>query len=115
MAIAPWGVLGGGHFKTKAQREAKTGARAAYRAHTEGQQKVIDTLETISEKRGVPMTSVALAYVRHQSPYNVFPIVGGRSVKNLKENIEALELRLTKEELDDIQAAEGFEFGFPWK
>lgn len=48
----------------------------------------------------------------HKTPY-VFPIVGGRKVDHLKGNIEALELELTDEEVEEINAAGNFQVGFP--
>ena len=47
-----------------------------------------------------------------QTPY-VYPIVGGRKVDHLKGNIEALGLRLDDAEMAKIDAAYGFEMGFP--
>lgn len=55
---------------------------------------------------------VALAYVMHKTPH-VHPIVGGRSVKHLKENIEALGLELSDADIDEIEEAVPFDIGFP--
>jgi aryl-alcohol dehydrogenase-like predicted oxidoreductase len=113
MALAPWGALGGGSFKTKEQRESGEGRKAFAPIASSGkEEKVSQVLEEIANKKGTVMTSVALAYVMHKSPY-VFPIVGGRKVDHLKGNIEALGLRLGEEEMDKIDNAYGFEMGFP--
>ena len=58
------------------------------------------------------MTSVALAYIISKAPY-VFPIVGGRNVEQLKGNIEALKLRLTEEDVKEIEAPYQLDLGFP--
>ncbi|KAF9690930.1 hypothetical protein EKO04_011113 [Ascochyta lentis] len=113
MALAPWGALGGGGFKTKEQRESGEGRKNFVRvAFTGKEEKVSLVLEEIANKKGTLMTSVALAYVMHKSPY-VFPIVGGRKVEHLEGNIAALGLRLDEEEMDKIDDAYGFEIGFP--
>lgn len=119
MALAPWGALGGGAFKTKAQREElergeAAGGRKMAMSKMGNEEKVSDVLEKIANTKGsdTPITSVALAYVMHKSPY-VFPIVGGRKVEHLKSNIEALGLRLTPEEIKEIDSAYGFDLGFP--
>jgi diketogulonate reductase-like aldo/keto reductase len=114
MALAPWGAIGGGGFKTKAQREANEGARTMKVMVIGNEEKVSDVLEKIASSKSpeAPITSVALAYVMHKSPY-VFPIVGGRKVEHLKSNIEALGLRLTSEEIREIDNAYGFKMGFP--
>jgi aryl-alcohol dehydrogenase-like predicted oxidoreductase len=115
MALAPWGAIGGGGFKTKAQREAdEKGGRNMKVSVIGNEAKVSDVLEkiAISKSPDTPITSVALAYVMHKSPY-VFPIVGGRKIEHLKSNIEALGLCLTEEEVCEIDDAYGFEMGFP--
>ena len=76
--------------------------------------KVSDVLEKIANAKApdTPITSVALAYVMHKSPY-VFPIVGGRKVEHLDGNIKALGLSLTPEEITEIDNAYAFDLGFP--
>jgi aryl-alcohol dehydrogenase-like predicted oxidoreductase len=115
MALAPWGAIGGGGFKTKAQREAnESGGRKMQISVIGNEAKVSDVLEKIASSKApdTPITSVALAYVMHKSPY-VFPIVGGRKTAHLKSNIEALGLCLTDEEIREIDNAYGFDMGFP--
>ena len=115
MGLAPWGALGGGNFKTKAQREEKqrTGeGRKAWQA-TPAAEKVSAVLEGIAERKKTALTSVALAYVMHKAPY-VFPICGGRKVEHLKGNVEALALQLSPEEMKEIDGAYGFDIGFPF-
>lgn len=43
----------------------------------------------------------------------VFPIVGGRKVEYLLENIEALSISLTKDHIQYIESLVEFEPGFP--
>jgi hypothetical protein len=75
-------------------------------------QAVSDVLDKLGKKRGVQITSMALAYVMHKAPY-VFPIVGGRKIEHLKSNIEGLGVELTDEEIDEIENATPFAVGFP--
>ena len=44
---------------------------------------------------------------------NVFPIVGGRKVDHLKGNIAALSIKLTPEDIEEIDDAYPFDHGFP--
>jgi aryl-alcohol dehydrogenase-like predicted oxidoreductase len=55
---------------------------------------------------------VAIAYLLHKTPY-VFPIVGGRKVEHLKQNIQALDISLSPEQIHRIDDAKPFDFGFP--
>ncbi|KAI9733108.1 MAG: hypothetical protein M1834_003655 [Cirrosporium novae-zelandiae] len=112
MAIAPWGVLGSGSFKTEAQRKATEGEGRNMFLSTEQDAKITKKLESIAVRKGTLITSVALAYIMHKFPY-VYPIVGGRKVEHLKSNIEALRLELSDEEIDEIEDAAPFDVGFP--
>jgi aryl-alcohol dehydrogenase-like predicted oxidoreductase len=113
MAIAPWGAVGMGQFKSKEARE---------QSNEEGRKPVVplpnadvvaDVLEKIAKRKETLITSVALAYVMHKAPY-VFPICGGRKVEHLKGNIEALGLELTEEDMNEIEGAVDFDIGWPF-
>ena len=110
MALAPWGALGRGNFKSDAERARDEGRKSLGLSETDV--RVSKKLEEIATAKGTLITSVALAYVMHKAPY-VFPIVGGRKVEHLKGNIEALGLELTEQEIDEIDAASAFDIGFP--
>jgi aryl-alcohol dehydrogenase-like predicted oxidoreductase len=109
MAIAPWGALGGGKFKTAEQRAQQEGRAGEA---TEAEIKVSSVLEGIAKKKGTLVTSVAQAYVLAKTNY-VFPIVGCRTVEHLKGNIAALEVKLSREEIKEIEGAVEFDLGFP--
>ena len=50
----------------------------------------------------------------HKAP-DVFPLVGGRKIEHLRENIAALNVRLSEEEIKEIDdAGEPFKMGFPY-
>lgn len=110
MALAPWGALGGGNFKTEEQRKAQEGRKM--QPFDDASIKVSKVLEAVAKRKDTIMTSVALAYVMHKTPY-VFPLVGGRNVNHLKSNIEALTLSLSQEDIDEIESAVPFDIGFP--
>ncbi len=112
MAMAPWGALGRGNYKTEEQLNATKGEGRQMGGPSEADKKVSAVLEKLAKKKNTQMTSLAMAYVMHQSP-NVYPIVGGRKIEHLKGNIEALSLRLTDEELQEIEGAYGWGPGFP--
>ncbi|KAI9821620.1 MAG: hypothetical protein M1832_003294 [Thelocarpon impressellum] len=110
MALAPWGALGGGKFKTEAQWQAADGRK--FGPASEAQQAVSKALEGVAARRGSSLTGVALAYVMHKAPY-VFPVVGGRKIEHLKGNIEALALELDAKDFEEIEGATPFDIGFP--
>lgn len=110
MGLAPWGALGGGNFKTEEERKSNEGRN--FGGPSEAQIQVSKVLESVAKRKNTVMTSVALAYVMHKSPY-VFPIVGGRKVSHLKGNIEALGLELSDKDIEEIEGATPFDPGFP--
>ena len=114
MGLAIWGALGGGKFKTKAEfdKMKAEGDQGRNRGATPAQEAVLPVLEKISNDTGYNMTGVALAYIRTKEPYTI-PIVGGRKISHLKENIRALELKLTDEQIKEIEDAIQFDPGFP--
>ncbi|KAI0431626.1 norsolorinic acid reductase [Xylaria sp. FL1042] len=109
MGLAPWGALGGGKFKTEEQRKKNEGRSIA---PTEIEAKVSKALEAVAKRKNTIITSVAQAYVMHKTPY-VFPIIGGRTLDHLKANIEALNLSLSEDDIEEIEAAAPFDLGFP--
>lgn len=115
MGLAPWGALGGGMFKSeeqrKKQKEQKEGRSQALEP-SEAQIKVSKALEAVAKRKGTIITGVAQAYVSAKAPY-VFPIVGGRNVEHLKGNIDALEIKLSEEDIKEIEDAVPFDLGFP--
>ncbi|KAL7627717.1 hypothetical protein AAE478_001912 [Parahypoxylon ruwenzoriense] len=110
MSLAPWGALGGGKFKTEEQRQNRASGRSA--DFTENDLKISKALEAVARRKNTIITSVAQAYVTHKAPY-VFPIVGGRTKEHLKDNIEALTLSLSEEDIREIESAVPFDLGFP--
>ncbi|KIW01728.1 uncharacterized protein PV09_06905 [Verruconis gallopava] len=114
MAIMPWAALGGGQILSKQQRENQAkdpNARKGYGTR-EADIKISEVLETLAERKGTSVQAMALAYLFHQSTY-VFPIVGVQTVEHVKSMPEALRLKLSDEEIEEIQNAVPFNPLFP--
>lgn len=115
MGMAPWGSLGSGMFKTEEQRRKQKEqgeGRSKVVEPSEAQVKVSKALEAVAKRKGSIITSIAQAYVSAKAPY-VFPIVGGRNVEHLKGNIEALNIKLSDDDIKEIEDAVPFDLGFP--
>lgn len=118
MALAPWDVLGGGHFQSEkqmAERE-KNGEKLrsiSGAGQTEEEKRISRALSTVAAEHGIEsVTAVALAYVLCKAP-NVFPLIGGRKIEHLQDNIQALKIRLTKKQIEFLEKAKDFDLGFP--
>ncbi|KZT58601.1 aryl-alcohol dehydrogenase AAD14 [Calocera cornea HHB12733] len=118
MGVAPWGVIAGGRFRTQAQLEQrlKEGGdlRMGQNQLSENEQKMSAALEKVANEIGgdASLANVAIAYTLHKQPY-VFPIIGGKKVSHLKDNIKALSIKLTDEQVDFLDSAVEFKPGFP--
>ncbi|KAJ5496549.1 hypothetical protein N7463_008536 [Penicillium fimorum] len=118
MALAPWDVMGGGKFKTKEEIEKRKargeGLRSILSAEQSEEEAAMSAaLEKVAKEHGIKsLTAVALAYVMAKAP-NVFPLVGGRKVEHLKDNIQALKLRLTSEQIEYLESQKELDIGFP--
>ncbi|KAJ3573459.1 hypothetical protein NP233_g2408 [Leucocoprinus birnbaumii] len=98
LALAPFNILAGGRFRTDDEQEKK----------------VSKALEKVAAEVGAKhISAVAVAYVMHKTAH-VFPILGGRTIEQLTANLEALEIRLSEEQIKFLGNATEFETGFPY-
>ena len=73
---------------------------------------LVDKVEEIAKRKGVTPAQLALAWVLAQGN-DIVPIPGTKHVKYLNENVKAVEIKLTQDELEEIEeimpigAAEG--------
>ncbi|KAJ5194409.1 hypothetical protein N7491_001747 [Penicillium cf. griseofulvum] len=118
MALAPWDVLGGGHFQSAKQIEERKKTGEGLRnvfgdEQSEQERRISEALATVAAEHGIEsVTAIALAYVLCKVP-NVFPLVGGRKIEHLHDNIQALSIRLTDKQIEFLEAATTFDIGFP--
>lgn len=118
MALAPWDVMGGGKFKTKEeikQRKARGEGLRSILSPDQSEEEAATSaaLERVANEHGIKsLTAVALAYVMAKAT-NVFPLIGGRKVHHLKDNIQALNLQLTAEQIEYLESQNPFDVGFP--
>ncbi|CAI4870797.1 AHL_G0006690.mRNA.1.CDS.1 [Saccharomyces cerevisiae] len=119
MALVPWDVIGGGRFQSKKAIEERKKAGEGLRSftgaseQTELEVKISEALFKVAEEHGTEsVTAIAIAYVRSKAK-NVFPLVGGRKIEHLKQNIEALSIKLTPEQIKFLESIVPFDVGFP--
>ncbi len=128
LALAPWNVIAGGRLRTDAEEERRrtTGenGRTLFSPsweRTPDERKMSLALEKVAnevaraqgkQEGAISVSAVAIAYVLQKTPY-VFPIVGGRKIEHLKQNIEALSIALSEEQVKELEGVLPFEPGFP--
>ena len=66
----------------------------------------------LDSRSGPRLDSVAIAYIMQKTPY-VFPVVGGRKVEHLEQNLEGLDIALSEEQIKYLESVLPFDVGFP--
>ncbi|KAM7266246.1 hypothetical protein ACFE04_004143 [Oxalis oulophora] len=69
----------------------------------EHNQKMYDRVQEIAAKKACTPSQLALAWVHHQGD-DVCPIPGTTKIENLNQNIGALSVKLTSEEISELEA-----------
>ena len=108
--IIPWSPLGGGLLTGKYGRgkEAPADSRFADKNRPNYERRVterlfdmLEELEAFAKEKGAPMSQIALAWVLAQ-PGVTSPILGSKNTDQLTDNLGALDVTLTEEDLKRI-------------
>jgi aryl-alcohol dehydrogenase-like predicted oxidoreductase len=117
LAIAPWGSLGQGRLRTKEQveqREKDMGSKIRGTKQSDDEIKMAEILKKMGEEHfdGASIVQMALAYCFSKAP-NVYPIVGGTKISQLEDNIKAINITLSAEQIKVIEDAVPAQLLFP--
>ncbi|MEV0405638.1 aldo/keto reductase [Actinoallomurus sp. NPDC050550] len=107
VGLVPYSPLGRGYLTGTIDAGAQDARRgnprfAAVADHAAANQAIIDAVRSVADVRGAAPAQVALAWVHAQSDrlgVPVVPIPGTKRVERLEQNVAALELSLTADEL----------------
>jgi aryl-alcohol dehydrogenase-like predicted oxidoreductase len=110
LGVTTWGVLEGGALTGKYLADGDEPKR--YEGAGERVNAVAREVISVADEIAATPAQVATAWVRQQ-PWRVIPIVGARSASQMVENLAALEVELSKEQLERLSDASGFRLGFP--
>ena len=117
LGITPWSPLKGGALSGKYTRRSG-GQHKSDRAAlvdeflNEKTYEVVDELEIIAKAHETTVASVALAWL-HAQPAVTSIIIGARRLSQFEDNVRALDVNLTAEELARLDALTEPTFGFP--
>lgn len=127
MGITTWSSLGGGQLLSAEQRRQQA-ENPESRKGPQPDIALCDALEKLAGEKKTTVQGVvgflplamvsglissqALAYLRHQSPY-VFPVVGVNTVGHVEALPDSLGIALSKEDVESIHEASPFEPPFP--
>jgi aryl-alcohol dehydrogenase-like predicted oxidoreductase len=110
LAFTPWGMLEGGALTGKYLEDSDEPRRYdGVGPKTNG---VAREVVAVSEELCASPAQVAIAWVRAQ-PWHTVPIMGARSEMQLRDNLGALDVELSSEHVERLDAASEFRLGFP--
>ncbi|GAT62092.1 aldo/keto reductase [Paludibacter jiangxiensis] len=106
MGLMVWSPLAGGFLSGKYSRNASTeeGRRVNFDFPPINKEKafdIIDVMQEMAASKGVSVAQIALAWLLHQ-PVVTSVIVGAKKPEQLAENLKAVEVKLTDDELSRL-------------
>ena len=109
IGVIPWSPLARGFLSgNRTQKEwgdttrAKTDDFAHNMYYQESDFTVVEQVIKLAEQKGVTPSQIALAWLLHQ-PGVTSPIIGASKMNHLEENVAALDIELSPEELEALE------------
>lgn len=113
IGVTAWGALGAGILTGKYNKEEKQEGRAAKLGSISDKKlEIASAVINISEEIGLTPSQVALNWVMQQSGV-IVPIVGARTVEQIKDNLGCLEISLTRPQVEKLTKDSQIKMGFP--
>lgn len=108
IGVIPWSPMARGRLTRdweESTLRSKTDdfANRLYTKTEEADRKVVEAVAKVAANRGIPRAQVALAWVL-QKPEISAPIVGATKPSHLEDAVKALEVKLTAEEIQALEA-----------
>ncbi|MGA7105830.1 MAG: aldo/keto reductase, partial [Candidatus Deferrimicrobiaceae bacterium] len=121
LAVTPWGTLGGGVLtgKYKAGKPRPKDARYGSQEEwgniyvTERNLRIAEEVDRIAKEIGRSPSQVAIAWVRHRPQGVYIPILGASKTEQMKDNLGALDVALSAEQLGRLNEVSRVDLGFP--
>ena len=114
IAITAWSPLASGALSGKYTRggdEAKRLDVLPFKALDEGKLDIARQVDAVADELGVSSAQVALAWVRQRG---TIPIIGARTLAQLRDNLASVDLELSSEHMQRLNAASAIELGHPY-
>jgi aryl-alcohol dehydrogenase-like predicted oxidoreductase len=76
--------------------------------------RIVETLKKVSGEVGRPPAYVALAWLRYRD-VPVIPVIGASRVSQVDDNLASLDLKLSSDQVAQLDQASAIELGFPYE
>ena len=110
LGVIPWSPLAGGFLAGKYERDSgpadgtRGAASESVRAYfTDENWAVLDAVRAVADEEDASPAQVALAWLLHRDPVTA-PIVGPRTTEQLRENLGALAVSLSDDQVEHVAA-----------
>jgi aryl-alcohol dehydrogenase-like predicted oxidoreductase len=108
IGVIPWSPLARGRLtrdwdEVSARSETDEFGKTLYAGTGDADAKVVEAVAKVAKARGIPRAQVALAWVL-QKPGISAPIVGATKMGHLDDAVAALSVKLTTEEIAELEA-----------
>lgn len=111
IGFVPFAPLGKGFLtatidtnQTFAKNDTRSRQPRFRKENMEANQVLVDLVKKIAVEKEATPAQIALAWVMHQKPF-IVPIPGSRKLSRIEENVKAVDIELTTEELAEIRKA----------
>jgi aryl-alcohol dehydrogenase-like predicted oxidoreductase len=112
IGFVPWGPVGMGfltgkldaHTNLDPKTDLRTGFDRFSPENLAANKPIMDALERFAEKKNATPAQISLAWLLAQKPF-IVPIPGTRSIDHLSENLGAVNVQLTPEDLRELDSA----------
>ena len=109
VGFVPWGPVGMGFLTGKIAADTtldpkldlRSGFERFTRENIAANQSILEALQKFATRKNATMAQVALAWLLAQKPF-IVPIPGTRRIDHLHENLQAVTLQLTPDDLREI-------------
>jgi aryl-alcohol dehydrogenase-like predicted oxidoreductase len=115
IGVTAWSPLGGGVLSGKykgGRPEDSKRVDFIGESLSERNRSILETVESIAQEIGRTPAQVALNWIRQQEGTPI-PIIGARTEKQIKDNLNCLTFELTPEQMDLLTKASSIPLGFP--
>lgn len=109
LGVIPWSPLAGGFLAGKYEREKEPEEGRAVtdqfmqKRFTDENWEVLTVVRDLAEEKDATAAQVSLAWLLHKEVVDA-PIVGPRTLDHLESNVDALDVELTDEEIERLEA-----------
>jgi aryl-alcohol dehydrogenase-like predicted oxidoreductase len=114
LTVTPWAPLAAGLLSGKYRNGKPAESRLTEEKlqQLQSSSAVVEEVSAIAEEVGRSAAQVALAWLR-QRPVPTIPIIGARKASQIEDNLQAVTLTLSAEQLQRLDEVSAIEMGFP--